>query len=310
MKRRKLFKEVLYHCYQRTADRGILFYTVSDHLVFFTVYCTLARKWGIRVLALCQMPDHIHDSVQGRHAADIGSFKREANAAFARRWNRRCSRRGTVMESPFSCAPKVGDKIIRTNLIYVGNNPVERSLAGKAELYRWNYLAYAVSDHPFSDQLVLRKARWSLLKAVREVKAMRQNERPLEYAQLQRMFTPLDERERRQLVDFIISSYNVIDYQETLRYFGGYEEFLTALHATTGSEYDILEEQTGKSDRHYQRMSAALIEAGILQDLHVLPGLCADEKYRLFLFLRDKVSAPGAQIAKFLHVGRKMQSAE
>lgn len=56
MKRRKFYKNTWTHCYQRTADGGVLFYTYSDHLVYFTHYCILARKHHIRVLAMCQMP--------------------------------------------------------------------------------------------------------------------------------------------------------------------------------------------------------------------------------------------------------------
>lgn len=53
MKRRKFFKDILTHCYQRSADDGVLFYSYSDHLVYFTSYCVLARKHGIQVLSLC-----------------------------------------------------------------------------------------------------------------------------------------------------------------------------------------------------------------------------------------------------------------
>ena len=44
MKRRGFYKDILTHCYQRSADDGVLFYTYGDHLVYFTLYCTLARK--------------------------------------------------------------------------------------------------------------------------------------------------------------------------------------------------------------------------------------------------------------------------
>ena len=44
-KSRKFYKDIINHCYQRTADNGVLFYTVSDHLVYFTLYCVLAKKY-------------------------------------------------------------------------------------------------------------------------------------------------------------------------------------------------------------------------------------------------------------------------
>jgi hypothetical protein len=153
------------------ADRGVLFYTYTDHLVFFTHYCVMARKHGIRVLSLCEMPDHVHDSVVAEKKEDLEQFKRETATTFSKNHNDWFLQKGPVLEGPFGRAPKREEKKARTNLVYVGNNPVERKLTARAEEYRWNYLAYAASDHPFSEKLVIRNARWPLQKAVKEVKA-------------------------------------------------------------------------------------------------------------------------------------------
>ena len=67
MKSRKFYRDIINHCYQRTADGGVLFYTTSDHLVYFTMYCIVAKKYGIKVFSLCQMPDHVHDAVAARN---------------------------------------------------------------------------------------------------------------------------------------------------------------------------------------------------------------------------------------------------
>lgn len=76
MKRRKFYIDILNHCYQRTADDGVLFYTFSDHLVYFTLFCVLARKYNIQVLALCQMPDHVHDCIVAKSSKDFVGFRR------------------------------------------------------------------------------------------------------------------------------------------------------------------------------------------------------------------------------------------
>jgi Transposase and inactivated derivatives len=249
MKRRKFFKDILTHCYQRSADDGVLFYSYSDHLAHFTLFCTLARKHGIQVLSLCQMPDHVHDSVRAKSKAGLGNFKREVNTFFSRQWNGRCRTKGHVLRGRYGWAQKFGDKKGRTNLVYVGNNPVERRLVGKAEEYRWNFLAYASSDHPFSEKLVFRDARWPLQKAVKEVKAQFKVGKPLNYAQLDRLFKPLTRQEGLQLTDFIITTYNCIDYEAAIRFFDTGEDMITSMHATTGSEYDINEVFTLPTDR-------------------------------------------------------------
>jgi len=305
MKRRIFYKGILNHCYQRTEDRGVLFYSYADHLVYFTQYCIMARKYHIQVLSLCQMPDHVHDSVIAGRRLDLEKFKQDTNGWYALRWNERGHLHGSVFEQSFGSAPKFDDKKVRTNLVYVGNNPVERRLVEKAEDYRWNYLAYAASDHPFSEKLVIRDARWPLQKAVREVVAQFKADKPLNYGQLRRFFDPLTREESLQLTDYIISTYNCIDYKAALQYFGSYENMLLAMHATTGSEYDVKEDFVGKSDRPYLQMTEYLLDQHILEDVHDLLSLSIDDKYRLFLLLRPVVDAPAAQIAKFLHMPLK-----
>ena len=52
------------HIYQRTINGFQLFYCVKDYLLFYTIVAIAARRYGIKVLGFCQMPDHIHLLVQ------------------------------------------------------------------------------------------------------------------------------------------------------------------------------------------------------------------------------------------------------
>ena len=290
------------HCCQRTVGRGVLFYTFIDHLAYFTQYCIMARKYNIHVLALCQMPDHLHDSVIAERRRNLEKFKQDTNSWFAMRWNERYGLQGQVFEQSYGSWPKRGDKNGRSNLIYVGNNPVERRLVEKAEQYRWNYLAYAVSGHPFSKKLVIRDASWPLQRAVKEVKAQFKSGKPLQIHQLERLFARLDREEREQLTDFIISTYNCIDYAAEIKYFGNYDNMLIAMHATTGGEHDAHEVFVGKSDAPYGQMTDYLLRNHIVKDIHEILSLSAEEKYNLFVLLRKNVDAPGELILKFLHL--------
>ena len=302
MKRRIYFKDILTHCYQRSADDGVLFYTYGDHLVYFTLYCTLARKHGIQVLSLCQMPDHLHDSIRAKRKEDMSHFKREVNTFFSRQWNDWGCTKGHVLRKRYGWAQKFGDKKGRSNLVYVGNNPVERRLVEKAEDYRWNYLAYASSDHPFSKKLVIRDARWPLQKAIKEVKAQFKAGKPLNYALLQRLFKPLTREEGLQLTDFIITTYNCIDYKAANQFFDNGEDMISSMHATTGSEHDINEVFIGKSDVPYNQLTRFLLENRLVEDIHDILSMTTEEKFDLFLRLRPHTEAMDEQIAKFLHM--------
>ena len=47
MKTRKVYPGEVHHVCQQTIDGVLVFYSVSDYLVFFTIYCTVARRLGV-----------------------------------------------------------------------------------------------------------------------------------------------------------------------------------------------------------------------------------------------------------------------
>ena len=157
----------------------------------------------------------------------------------------------------------------------------------------------------FSQKLVVRDARWPLRKAVKEVKAQFQRGKPLSFAQLQRLFVPLNRKESLQLTDFIITTYNCIDYDAAIRFFDSPGDMLATLHATTGSEHDLNEVFVGKSDLPYVKMTNILLRENKWKDIHAILSLTTDEKFDLFLQLRTQTDALDEQIAKFLHMPLK-----
>ena len=299
---RRFYRGIVNHIYQIARQGEVIFYNISDHLVYFTVFCTYAEKHGIRVLKLCQMPDHIHGSVIADRKADLSAFERDVTAVFAREHNEVCHRKGPFFKTPFGSVPKYGDKKARTNLIYVDNNPVERRICERAELYRWNYLAYAASDHPFSEPFRMREASRVMLRAVRLVKDRHELGLHIPYGMLRRMFKPLGNKERKQLVDIIVTTYSVIDYLASIRFFDSLDDMLTAIHSTTGSEYDLNEVFVGKDDSWYKRMVEIVMAHCDLSDIHEMLGYSSERKYGLFKLLRRETQATSEQIAKFLRI--------
>lgn len=303
MKDRIFLPNVPHHCYQRSVDHGVLFYSKADYLLFFTLYCTIATRHEVHVLKLALMPDHFHHCIQARTQQQFTDFARDFSALLTREYNRAYGRSGPLLETPFSSAPKRGDKAIRTNLIYLDNNPVERKLVSKAEDYRWNFLAYGASDHPFSERIVLRRASMPLRRALKRVKYLHENGQYLSICVLNGLFESITlEQEKEQLIDFIIRTYSVIDHPLSHRYFNGYEQEVLAAHANTGSEYDINEVFIGKSDTCYALLTKTLLKEGCVQDIHEILHLTLPEKHRLATLLQRKTWTPWRQIAAFLHL--------
>ena len=48
------------HIYQRSADWGVIFYDDIHILSHFTILCTTARKYGVKIYAICYMLNHLH----------------------------------------------------------------------------------------------------------------------------------------------------------------------------------------------------------------------------------------------------------
>lgn len=301
-RKRVVLRDILNHCYQNTVNGNLIFYSYSDYLVYFTLFCTIARKRKVKVLMLCLMPDHIHYSAVVKHGSILSDFNQDTASQFVLSQNRFSGCSGSLMNHPFGSAVKKGDKKARTNIIYVGNNPVERRLVQYAEQYRWNFLAYAKSDHPFSERIILSAASRALRRALKCVDEFHRLGHPLPYNPLSRMFASLSVKESLQLTDYIISKYNVIDYSETIRYFDSYEDMLRAMHSSTGSEYDINEVFVGKSDAYYTPMINILVKELKLKDIHEILSYSTDRKFELYQLLRSRTDAPGEQIAKLLRM--------
>ncbi len=302
MRKRIAINGIINHCCQRAASNYLLFYTVSDFLVFFTIVCVMVRKHKVRLLSLILMYDHYHISVITRGSKQLSSFISSCTKAFVVENNPLCHRSGQLFQHSFLSVPKKGDKAARTNLIYLGNNAVERRIVKKAEDYRWGFLAYAKSKNPFSDPLIIRNASWPMRKAVAEVKSHYKAGRYLTYAVLKRISSPLNKQEQLQLTDFIIGTYNVIDYDAAIRFFDSWEDMILSMHANTGSEYDLNEVFVGKSDEYYPRLIRLTLAKTGLKDIHDVFALSENRRYELFNYLRRHSDADARQIAAFLRI--------
>lgn len=305
VRRRRFLEDEVHHIYQRTINRFNIFYDLEDYLVYYTIFSIAARQYEVTILGLCLMFDHIHMLIKSDARVRMSEFVRQVTCMFAREQNNEVGRKGSLFQARFGSAPKKGLKLLRTAIAYLFNNPVEKRLCSRAEEYRWNFLAYALSPHPFSDPLILGRASLSLKRAVKEVDLAESEDRHLRYVQLKRLLSKLDEREKMQLVDHIISIYKPFDYEEVIACYGSYGDMLTAINSNTGSEYDIKEDRYRFSDIEYIRMGEILHDAEGLKELRKVTCLEMDQKMRLAELLSRRLSCGNLPIAKFLHIDVK-----
>ena len=305
VRRRRFLEDEVHHIYQRTINRFNIFYDLEDYLVYYTIFSIAARQYEVTILGLCLMFDHIHMLIKSDARVRMSEFVRQVTCMFAREQNNEVGRKGSLFQARFGSAPKKGLKLLRTAIAYLFNNPVEKRLCSRAEEYRWNFLAYALSPHPFSDPLILGRASLSMKRAVKEVDLAESEDRHLRYVQLKRLLSKLDEREKMQLVDHIISIYKPFDYEEVIACYGSYEDMLTAINSNTGSEYDIKEDRYRFSDMEYVRMGEILYTTEGIKELRKVTCLEMDQKMRLAELLSRRLSCGNLPIAKFLHIDVK-----
>ena len=302
-RRRKFYPETLQHIYQQSADKGVIFYSDLDYLVFFTVICSVALDYDVKIVAVVPMPDHYHELTLATTLEELARFHMHYPAVFALEYNRHYGRKGRLFKKSFGSAPKYGHKAVRTALAYCYNNPPERQLCAKVEEWRWNFLAYADNPFPFSHPFDQKGARACMKRAVAEVRAIRKSKGYLNYAVLERLFAPLNTEEREQLKDIIIDAWSVIDYEYIISLYGNYQTMIRAFNSNTGAEFDIKEERGGYDDRVYSQMLRIMQADGIRDVTRAIYKM--PEAVRRKIAFRLSVMVPEAhpkQVAKFLHL--------
>lgn len=300
-KKRRFIPGECMHVYQRTIGGFNIFYDREDFIVFYTIFAVVARAYDIVVLELCMMIDHVHMLLSSESMEEISGFVRHYTSLFVRVYNDAIGRKGPLFHKSFGSAPKKGSKKIRSTIVYIGNNPVEKSLSSSAEKYRWNFLAYIGNAHPFSEQKPLSECSVRLRNAMKEVKKSSDAGNFLSYAQTRRMFRKLSAGECEILTDYIIMVYYPFDNDLLLSFYESKEDMMHAMKSTAGSDYDIKEMYNSGTDLIYQDMLEVVddLMAGPLRTVTIMP---ADMKFELAGHLKSRTNASDVQISKFLHM--------
>ena len=139
-------------------------------------------------------------------------------------------------------------------------------------------------------------------KALHEVDSMVSLNQPLKYALPNRIFKKLSKDEREQLVDYIISSYSPIDYQELESHFKSYDSMLLAMESTTGDDYDIQESRDNFSLSVFNEMMTYMESKLPRNKVRIITTYDLDDKIALFKELQENTSASIHQICSFLHI--------
>ena len=297
MKSRKFLCREFHHVYQRTLKGFNIFYDLEDYLVYYTIFSVMSRKYGIIVLGLCLMIDHIHSLIASDDKKIFSRFLSSVTIQFVKEYNEAYGRSGQLFER-FGSAPKKGLKLLRTAVAYLYNNPVEKHLCKRAQCYRWNFLSCYPGRAP---KFSLNTASRPMRRALKEIDYTLASGRHLKYAQLYRLLNSVGAQDKDRLADYIIVKYSVIRYDILADCYGGYENMLLAVNSNAGSEYEIAEVKDTRSDVGFRELYRYIHSKGFLRagDVITLP---ISEKMSLANEMMYRTSADLRQICKYLHL--------
>lgn len=123
----------------------------------------------------------------------------------------------------------------------------------------------------------------------------------LTYPVIDMLYRGMESLEKKILTDFIITRYNVIDYERVMRHFNSYDQLLTAIHSTTGSEYDLNEDKDRLTDGVYRDFIRILKQMGIGNIRNVMM-LDDNVKPNIARNLLRAQNSHLRQVYKFLHM--------
>ena len=290
------------HVYQRSVNGEIIFYDREDFLMFYMIVSVFAGKRKVRILEMCLMPDHIHILVDADSREVMADFIRDCTSVFVREYNESIGRKGRLFHKSFGSAPKQGSKKMRSVIVYIGNNPVEKELCMHAEDYQWNFLSYMVSSNPFSENVPVRRRSRRLLRCMKRTNAAVKAGCYLNYRQLYDMFSGLSESDARILTDHVVSAYFAFDTDGLLKYYDDWKQMLDAMHSTSGSEHDMMEAWHSKSDLIYARMTSYIRETLKIWPVRQVVAFPIGRRMQLATELKLHTGASLYEISRFLHL--------
>lgn len=303
--KRTFFNKGYQHICQKSADNGIIFYSIQDYLVFFTLLCVKAAKHNLIIIAICIMLNHFHIECKFKSSRQMESFMNGLLSAFARMYNRQHHTKGQLFKKSFKNVQKSWDDQISNTYIYIENNPKVKFAVEKSEDYRWNFLKYSISGNPFSEPIVESEASPELLRLIAEVQEAKSEGKALSYGFFGKTFAKLSQKEINQLTDSIIRTYSVIDYSFANSKYGGYEEICKVLDMVTGADYEMKESDKYEDYLHYEKMIELSAAMGVnLEKGHVktLSDKKLKECTKVFL---TEAKASIYEISKFLHISEE-----
>ena len=229
----------VHHLYMKGRNWWGIFYRIEDCIMFFTTFSVFARRMEMVFVAFSIMFNHTHATAKDETKQRITLFQRQVGVSTAHTYNREYGRMGQLWHHSYGSSLKIATKRVLSNVAYVFNNCVAGKMNRRAIENRWTLLAYYNNNHPFSEPIIKEKCSRRLERAIKLVDCSYEDDVPLNYAIQRRLFAGLNKKEKAQIIDYLVSKYNFLDYEALIYLYGSFENAIIAIESNAGAEYDL-----------------------------------------------------------------------
>lgn len=128
------------HLVQRAVDRKTLFHDPADFQRFLRILAAAQRRYPVRLLAYCVMPNHWHLLAESDQPDSISRYMQWAASTHAvrHRLSTGTVGHGHVYQGRFWSEPITGEAHFLNVMRYIEANPVRAGLARRASEWRWS----------------------------------------------------------------------------------------------------------------------------------------------------------------------------
>lgn len=146
---------IIYHVLNRSNGRFTIFRKDKDYLAFEKILAEAKRKYPIRLLAYCLMPNHWHLVLQPYEDNDLSSFMRWVTLTHTQRWHAHTKSigYGHLYQGRYKSFPVQKDEHFLQLARYVERNAKRAGLVDRAEAWPWSSLHQRQSGN--ADQQLL-----------------------------------------------------------------------------------------------------------------------------------------------------------
>jgi putative transposase len=139
---------VVQHVMNRANRRERIFHDDEDYSLFINVLAASTRKFPIRLLAYCAMPNHWHLVLWPSAANVVPAYMHWLTSTHVRHYHRIHGLTGTghLYQGRYLNVPVQTDRHVLTVLRYVEANPLRAGMVAEAQAWRWSSLSESTRE--------------------------------------------------------------------------------------------------------------------------------------------------------------------